>query len=63
MPVKFDTKNNPFCTSSEKLCLKGEIFNNHWFGHSVMTPVNAGLFQIIKYMKEGGEENNDKFYM
>ena len=55
MPVKFDTKNHPFCTSSEKLFLKDGNFDNHWVGHSVIKFVDAEFFQIRNETKERGE--------
>ena len=33
MPIKRGTKNNPFCTSSEKLFLKDVQFDNNWVVH------------------------------
>ena len=51
MTVKHDTKKNPFCTSSEKLSLKYEKFDNNWVGHSVMKPVDAESSQRRKYIK------------
>ena len=35
------TKNNPFCTSSQKLFLKNVNTENNWVGHSVIKPVEA----------------------
>ena len=63
MPVKCDTKKKFFCTSSEKLFLKDGKFDNIWFGHLVVKPVDFQSFQRIKYIKERGEEKNDVFDM
>ena len=56
-------KNNPFCTSPEKILLKDRKFDNHWVGHSVMKSVDAELFQIIKYIKEADDEKYYNFDM
>ena len=40
MPIKY-FKNNQFFTSSDKLFLKDDKIFNHWFGHSVMKPVDS----------------------
>ena len=45
MPVKRDTKNNSFCTYSEKMFLKDGKFDNYWVGKPVMKPVDADSFQ------------------
>ena len=39
MLIKRDKK-NPFCTSSDKLFLKDGKFDNIWFGHLVVKPVD-----------------------
>ena len=60
IPVKRDTKNNPFCKSSEKLSLKGWNFDNGWVGHSVMKPVDVELFYKKKrhQRRRWGEKND-----
>ena len=38
-----------------------ECFDNHWVGHSVMKPVDAGSFQRRKDINEVGEGRNEDF--
>ena len=40
MPIRHDTKKHPFCMSFNKLFVKDGLQDNHWFGHSVMKPVD-----------------------
>ena len=56
MPVKLDTKKNPFCTSTEKSSLKDGNFDNNWVGNSVMKTVDDELFQRTKDIQEKGEQ-------
>ena len=56
MPVKRDTKKNPFCTTSEKLFLKDQRFDNHWVRHSLMKTVESDSLQGRKDTKEGGDK-------
>ena len=63
MPLKRDTKKNPYFISSTKLFLKYILQDNHWVGHSVMKPVVAVLFHKIISMREGNNYESDNFEM
>ena len=63
MPLKRDTKKNPYFISSTKLFLKDILQDNHWVGHSVMKPVVAVLFHKIISMGEGNNYESDNFEM
>ena len=63
MPLKRDTKKNPFRMYSNKFFLKDSLHYNHWFGHSVIKPVDVVVFQKRKALREGINYKIDKFVM
>ena len=48
MPLKRNTKKNPFFMSFNELFFKDGLKYNHWIGHSVMKPVDSKLYHKIK---------------
>ena len=51
MPLKRNTKKNPFCMSYTNLFLKGGLQDHNWVSKSVMKPVEAVEFHKIKPMR------------
>ena len=63
MPLKSDTKKNPFCMSYTRFFLKYGLHNNHWVGHSLMKPVDAVVFHKIKSMRGFSNDEINNFEM
>ena len=61
MPIKLNTKKTTFSIYSTKLFLKGSLQVNHWVWKSVMKPVDDMVFQNIKLMRGGNNDESNNF--
>ena len=58
VPMKCDNKKTQFCISSNKLCLRDGLKDDHWVGHSFLEPLDDVVSKKIKSLREG---NNDEW--
>ena len=63
VPLKYNTKKNLFCMSSNKLFLIDGLQSNNWVVHLVMKPVDAVAFQKRSTLGEGKNTKSDNFEM
>ena len=63
MPLKRNTKKNPFFMSSKKILLKYGLQDNHWVGHSAMKPVDDVAAEKRKSTRRIINDKSDKFEM